>query len=215
MGEFTNAYFSDPKAPEKIRLTFPGVKLLLCLRNPVDRAYSHYNMYRHFFRKEPRNFLDIIDPDEPYIDRGMYAKHLRRWLQHFPKEDMHLIFFDDVADKPSEVLNELTTFLAIQAWPMDGTLLVRKDNPSRQTVWKPVPLFMDKGAMLLARAGLGGLTHALKRTGLPALINRITTRPYSYEPLGENTRERLVDIYREDLRQLEQITGRDLSSWRQ
>ena len=71
-GEFTSSYLYSQKAAERIKQNFPDVKIIVCLRNPIDRHFSH-------------------QATKP-LDRGLYFKHLQNYLGLFPRENILIIF---------------------------------------------------------------------------------------------------------------------------
>lgn len=79
-GEFSTSYLYDEKAPLLIKKYFPDVKLIACLRNPIDRAYSEYWMYRNKFKIGDRTFENTIREERRNIERGFYYKQLKRYL---------------------------------------------------------------------------------------------------------------------------------------
>ncbi len=79
-GEFASIYFSDEAAPKRIFDLFPNVKLIVCFRNPIERAYSHYNMVKNYHLHENRDFKEAMLEENEYIERGLYHKHLEKYL---------------------------------------------------------------------------------------------------------------------------------------
>jgi len=108
-GEATERYFEHPHVPQRINKITPNSKFIVLLRNPIDRAYSHYNM-RYKSKKEKLSFEDAIKAEKDrtnnefkkmlddenyyskdyfhysYLERGIYFEKLKRWMEVFPKE---------------------------------------------------------------------------------------------------------------------------------
>jgi hypothetical protein len=95
-------YLHAPKAPSRIAAMFPDVRLIVLLRNPVERAFSHYWKARNVDYEELETFEDALEAEPErlsacrsddfensarhlysYIDRGRYANHLEPWLDYF------------------------------------------------------------------------------------------------------------------------------------
>jgi len=113
-GEATERYFEHPHVPERIKRITPNSKFIVLLRNPIDRAYSHYNM-RYKSKKEALSFEKAINSEKErthdefkkmlndenyyskdyfhhsYLERGIYFDKLKRWMQVFPKEQVLII----------------------------------------------------------------------------------------------------------------------------
>jgi hypothetical protein len=125
-GECTPIYMYWKPAMERIWKYNPKIKLLIILRNPVDRAFAHWNMQR-FKGREPLDFLDAVREEEnraleaaplqlrrfSYVDRGFYAEQLERVLKFFPQEQVKIIKFEEFRDKKSETLNAMFRFLGV------------------------------------------------------------------------------------------------------
>jgi len=142
-GEATPYYLFHPHAPKRILATVPRAKFILLLRNPVDRAYSHYQhevrkgcevlSFDDAVRKEPER-LDgerekmLSDPHYhsfnhqhySYLSRGIYIDQLQAWLEFFPKEQLLVLLSEDLYAKPSAVIQEVCEFLHLPSWTPQG-----------------------------------------------------------------------------------------------
>ena len=131
-------YMVHPLAPERIRAFNPDMKLIAILRNPVDRALSHYN---HETRRgvETLTFEEAIaaEPERlagaerelkqaphcyshrhhhfSYLDRGRYVHHLEPWLEHFPRKHLLVLRSEDLLEDPDPVMNQVFGFLGLPA----------------------------------------------------------------------------------------------------
>ena len=106
-GECTPSYLYWKPAAERIWNYNPQIKLLVLLRNPVERAFAHWNMQR-FKGREPLDFFEAVKEEKSriagappsearrfaYVDRGFYAQQLERFFQFFPREQMMIIKFE-------------------------------------------------------------------------------------------------------------------------
>jgi hypothetical protein len=126
-GEVTPSYLYWKPAMERIWNYNRQVKLVILLRNPVDRAFAHWNMQR-FKDREPLDFLDALK-EEPrriaqpltiesrrfaYVDRGFYCGQLERVFKFFPREQMHIVKFEDFRDRKQETLDGIFEFLGVK-----------------------------------------------------------------------------------------------------
>lgn len=126
-GSCTPIYIYWKPAMERIRNYRPGIKLVILLRNPIDRAFSHWNMYRER-NQESLGFLEAIAeeknrmrealPHQPrrtsYLDRGFYSGQMERVFAFFPRQQVHVIKFDDFRNKTAEVVNAVFAFLGVK-----------------------------------------------------------------------------------------------------
>jgi hypothetical protein len=126
-GEVTPSYLYWKPAMERIRNYNPQIKLVILLRNPIDRAFAHWNMQR-FKNREPLDFLDALK-EEPrriaqpltiesrrfaYVDRGFYSGQLDRVFTFFPREQVKIVKFEDFRDRKKETLDEVFEFLGVK-----------------------------------------------------------------------------------------------------
>jgi hypothetical protein len=125
-------YLFHPDAPHNVAETLPDVKLVALLRDPVDRAYSHY-LHTRSRGFESLPFAEALDAEaerlhgrrarcegsqDPmrlysYASRGQYAEQLERWLDLFPRERLHVIRSEDLFAQPETALDELADFLGV------------------------------------------------------------------------------------------------------
>jgi hypothetical protein len=142
-GEASPNYLADPETPSRIAADLPSVKIVILLRNPIDRAYSHYWM--HVRRgNERRTFEDAttskpLPPDEAgkgpsadcskfaYLQRGLYAAQIAPWLRAIPTDRLLVVRSETFFAAPAIVLNEVYDFLGMPRHdPTD--LRIRKDG---------------------------------------------------------------------------------------
>jgi hypothetical protein len=152
-GEATPYYLFHPAVPERVAATLPDVRLIATLRNPVDRAYSHYRkMRRH--GKEQLSFEAALDAEaerlggeherllsdasyrsralerHAYVSRGLYADQLERWLAHFPREQLLVLRAEDFFTRPREVYDRTLAFIGLDAFD-PGEFHCRNAAPPR------------------------------------------------------------------------------------
>jgi hypothetical protein len=123
-GDCTPSYIYHEPAAERIWNYNPKIKLLMILRNPVDRAFAHWNMQR-FRGREPLDFFDAVREEQTriagappaearrfaYVDRGFYARQLARFLKFFPREQLKIVKFEDFTGRQVEMLASIFSFL--------------------------------------------------------------------------------------------------------
>jgi sulfotransferase family protein len=138
----TPYYLAHPLVPERAAQLLPGVKLIAVLRNPVDRALSHY---QHEIRggREALSFAEAIDQEperlageeerlrkEPeyyswnhhrysYTRRGLYLEQLRRWVQHFPRSQLLVLQSERLFRDPAGTMAAVHRFLGLRDYRLD------------------------------------------------------------------------------------------------
>lgn len=161
-GEASPYYVWDPRVPAKAREVAPDVKCILLLRDPVKRAWSHYQERREN-DTEPLSFAQAIEAEDArlagelekmladpeyyseahdfysYRRRGEYAPQIRNWLEHFPREQLLVIYAEDLYRKTTETFAEVCAFLGVPYAEMATTegynsMPGSKDRPPQETV---------------------------------------------------------------------------------
>src|SRR5881394_3162986 len=122
-GDCTPSYLYYEPAAERMWKYNPKIKLLILLRNPVDRAFAHWNMQR-FRGREPLDFFDAVREEQAriagappaearrfaYVDRGFYGQQLERLFKFFPREQVKVVKFEAFKDKQRETLVSIFSF---------------------------------------------------------------------------------------------------------
>lgn len=212
-GEFSPKYLYDLYAAEKIKNTFPDVKLIVCLRNPVDRAYSQYNFVKNYLGKEKRNFEEAIQKEPEYIEKGLYYKHLKRYLQYFARGQIHILWFEDIKYRPQHVIKELYRFLEVDENFMPSGSS-QKANVAKQARLKNISYVIEKYIRILINYRLSILIKILKKLGVHSVVKKITAKDIVYLPMLMETRKYLQLQFVEDTSNLEKLFNKDLSHWK-
>lgn len=211
-GEFTPTYLYDQRAPSLIKKRFPDVKLIACLRNPIERVYSSYWSRKNYTRTEHLTFEEAIKEDPTYIEGGLYHKHLMRYLKCFSRDQLLILLFDDIVSSPEREISKALRFLDLEsANGIDVGMVSR--NQSKKSWFLYAKFIMTTLPNFLIDLNLGVLLHLARRIGLRNLFFRLTTSPFKYPEMDLNTREDLRSLFEGDIRNLEKLLNRDLSHW--
>ncbi len=131
VGEFSHSYLSSPEAPPRIATYSPTMRLLVCLREPVDRAFSDYlDLAKN--NGFTGSFTEAVEQYPRLLDRGRYATHLSHYLEHFPATQIHVGLFDDLKTGAQEYADEVYDFLGI-----DRIMLSAGDLRERMPAGRP------------------------------------------------------------------------------
>jgi len=142
-GEASPYYMFHPHVPRRVFEAIPRAKLVVLLRNPVDRAYSHYH-YEVKHGREPLSFEEAIEAEperldgelqriledenyesfhyghHAYLARGIYVDQLMAWGRYFPGEQILVLNSERFFADPSRTLNRVIEFLNLPDWEMEG-----------------------------------------------------------------------------------------------
>jgi hypothetical protein len=127
-GEVTPIYMYWQASPRRIWEYNPQMKLIILLRNPIQRAFSHWNMNR-IRADETLTFWEALNIEEDrrrktlpyqdrvfsYLDRGLYSEQLRRLLRFFPRNQLLIIKSKNLREHPQSVMDELSKHLGISS----------------------------------------------------------------------------------------------------
>src|SRR5690606_10116484 len=126
-GEATPIYMYWRDAPRRIYQYNPAIKIIITLRNPIERAYSHWNMERAR-NADTASFIDALHSESmrcrtawpsqhrvfSYVDRGRYTLQLERIYRYFPRKQVLVLRSDDLHAKPNLLLEQIYSFLGVR-----------------------------------------------------------------------------------------------------
>lgn len=211
-GEFCNSYISDPDSPNLIKKHFPKVKIIVSLRNPMDRAFErYYSKWRGLRNKErPKTFEKALEIEPKIIGDGFYYKHLKKYFKLFPKENILVLIYEDIEQDPIGFIQKIYQFLGVnpEFIPQNGynkTMNSREDismRKLREQIQKTI-----KGQKIFK------IFRWLKIYNLIKYIFSLFLSAY-LPKLNPKTRKYLYNLYKEDIKNLEKLINRDLSFWK-
>lgn len=207
LGEKSADYLAHPQAAQRIAAMLPHARLVVQFRNPIERAYSDYKMlYRRGTVKEgPEAYLTSLDNPQPrFLNDGLYAQHLRRWLDHFPAEQIYSFLYDDVKAQPKATIEAISTHIGVD--PVFDVDQSRKKANNASERFLPLPVRKVLAPLKSSIAPLRG-------TALFESTRSMFAREIAYPPLSSDLRLRLRDFYADDVSDLGRMLGRDLSDW--
>lgn len=217
-GEASPIYLAHPQAPANAARHVPGAKLVCILRDPAERAFSHWVYYRQKGIEKFGCFEEALahEPDRlrkgwrlgwGYRELGRYGQHLDRWLTFFPRESLLVIFHEDLCAQPEQTMGRILSHIGVSGGgdlhvptsnpsfaPRSGRLqsVIMGDNPFRRFARRRLPLWARDAIMW------------------PMLKLNLRRKP----ALDPAVKARLSEGFEAEIRRVEEITGRDLASWK-
>ena len=209
-GDVSPQYLFDPACPDRIADLLPGAKLVVSVRDPVQRAYSQY---KHWVQETAYSgtFDDFLSDHPGAVGRGMYFELLSRYLDRFPAEQLLVVVFEEMVEHPTEVLPQVFAFVGVDPSYVPAGVGTPVNTSG-------VPRF--HGAYVRAK-GLsnwmrdrraGRLVALAKRSGVGRLLQAPTSDVPPFPPLPVATARDLARTYADDVAALSQFLGRDLSA---
>lgn len=221
VGEASPAYLSHMEAAQRIHAALPHARLAAILRQPVERAYSAYKMAQLYgddsrldFDQFVQRRLAALRPQGPMEggrrDPGLYARHLQRYYDLFPRSQIYVTLFDELQRDPAALLRGLFTFLEVDAaFKPDISQRFMSGGEPRSRAWR------------LLIQNISRIKPALRRW-LPTALHMPLLRRWDQlqrrglrkaPPVSPQTRQALLAYYREDTLRLQDLLQRDLSAW--
>ncbi|SFD95255.1 sulfotransferase [Nitrosomonas sp. Nm166] len=217
VGDISASYFSDLAAPDRVFLYNPNMRIILSLRDPVERAYSNHLFEVKLGHVTGQNldFENGLKNNPMYLMQSHYAQHLARWFAVFPKDQILVIFQEDIRDYPLVQAQNLYRFLGVsedhQSWFLD-----KKVNESRVVKNSSLDSSLKKLGKLGRSVGGSGIVEAIKKSDFVRRLrrnyNQIDLRKV-IPPMREDTRIRLQEMLAEDMRELVHLLGRENLPW--
>jgi hypothetical protein len=211
-GETTPSYLWDERVPSRIAKVLPDAKFIVLLRNPVDRGYSAY-WYAYRNGDETLPFKDALKVEairatqgdsirgfSSYVDRGLYAQQIKRYLQFFDRSRFLFLISEEYQGNPRKTLHTVTRFLGVDCDEafLNTACSVKKNVaaiPRSRRIHRCVPL-------LLQYFPLGG-----------KIVRRLNMKKGPYPPLSSEVRINLAKRFQASNDELQEILQRNLQAW--
>jgi hypothetical protein len=223
-GEATVWYLYSQTAPAEIKAFCEDPRIIIMLRNPVDMMYSLHSQLLFSSNENLSDFGDALDAESDrrrglrmpprarrpeglqYRACGRYASHVQRYLDVFGAGGVHIIIYDDFSADPAGSYRQTLEFLGVDAAFEPDFSIVNRSKGARSRWLQQLiyaPAFVRASARLPKP-----VNHAIRRS-----LKRINFKEQPRPALDPELQAQLTVEMADDVRQLERIIGRDLSSW--
>ncbi len=217
-GEFCTLYLPDPEAVDHIADAYPCCKIIVALRNPVERAASSFaHLIRmaamHDVPNVPADFFSAAKIAPGILTFGKYKDQLASYLKRFRAENVKVVFYDDIKARPLDVIRDLWRFLGVKSDFVPDHLRSRS-NPRSVPRFSTIERGLHGMSSLMSRIGLEEQVRALKRKGVHHKVRQWNAQPDRIT-FSEQETDQLLKYYKEDIEWLESTFDRNLSHWKQ
>ncbi len=137
-GESSPSYLSDKRVPQRVAELLPEVRLMALLRNPADRAYSHYQQAVRLGRVH-LSFEQVIEAEisrrrgsKRFLARGIYVDQLKSWYRFFDKQQLLVLQSESFFGNTQDTLKRVLDFLELPEWKPDSLPIKNKGNYTHQ-----------------------------------------------------------------------------------
>lgn len=212
--EASPSYLHDPRAPLRAAAYAPDLRILVLLRDPVERAYSnhlHEIAKGHF---PNTTFAEGIANNPAYVEQGLYATHLRRWFDHFPRENILCLLVEEIRTDTARAAAMVYQFLGVDPDHRSGVIDERRNESDRARL-PALRTVLRAGGDTARRLGLEESLLRIKRAPGIARMLKANSIPLRDEvpPPALDDIARLRAIFAPEVEALAKLLGRDALPW--
>lgn len=217
-GEISVRYFEAENCPKDIFEYNPEVKIIISLRNPIKKTVSQFKFGQQNGRfAADEKFENVVFDDDYLIPTSLYAEGVRRYLDCFPREQVLILFHDDLIENSRRYYQTITSFLGLADFYPDD--LDEKSNATRVVRFKTLSNLVTSARSFILKYNLEWMVPLLRSIGVIGLFNwfqnKVNFKKGSVKTeIPAETKKRLLEIFTPDIMELEKLTGRDLSAWK-
>lgn len=205
VGEVSHSYLASEEACERIHKHLPHAKLMVSLREPFDRTFSQYldglkNGKMH------GSIDEELVRSKSLGERNRYGTHMQRYLDRFPRENLHIASFDELVRSPESFAAKMFEFLGVEPLPLPQKVR-EKVLPAGTPRSRVLANASKKAVKAVDLVGLPQMRGALKKS---PFIRNLLYRPYTREnkpTLPPEKREELRRMFAPEIRHLDRIAG--------
>jgi len=225
-GEYNPLYLADPEVLHLIKKHYPEIKIIVCLRNPVERAYSHFlgtKLVGEISKTETFEGAIEKGTENDCIKLGFYYSQLKTVFELFPENNILVLINEDIAKNPAKFIQSIYEFLGVDSSFIPSIVNEKLRQLSQNTLRSVLLNKAIRKALEFFRwKPLKPIVVFLKKIGVNRLINLVTStnytpptrrKPYTKPPIMEKDRKRLQEIYSPEIKNLEKLLNKDLSFW--
>lgn len=199
-GEITPNYYQSEGALERIADLPITPKIIFILREPVSRAYSQYQLFKQS-NYAGLSFSEALASHEVIIDLSLQGKHLQRTYDLFGKDNVLVLFYDELSSNPAALLKKVFGFIGVDDTFEPGHLNKRMNK-----------VVFPKTQKLLNFLKLGKLVQIVRNSKYSETIKQLSYRDTKPAQLKEQE-SKLKEIFASDIALIEKLTNADLSHW--
>jgi hypothetical protein len=220
VGEATPIYLWDPDAPKLIHQTVPHARIIMILRDPIERAYSSYLTKKKYRGDMKSSFYDELMRDyksqeklfgrsSRYVEFGMYYEQVKRYFDIFGREQVKVIIFEEFAQHTVQTVNEVLAFLGVNHTVTEISEQYHPYSvprgPLAQWIFSFIYGLTSRNVRLFKI-----VTTLLPRSLIESLPEKMFFKRKQKPKIDPQSVKFLQEIYRDDVIRLESLLGRSL-----
>jgi hypothetical protein len=210
-GDTTVSYARSEQAMRRIAQTNVDAKIILSLRNPIERAFSHY---WHEKKKEKIQFdfnecLNNYDLYTDWVETGLYSHHIAKLKSLFSPEQIKIVIVDDIVANPLHTIRDIYSFLEVDE-TFIPSLIQKKVNVAwakPTTTARILDNLTQASSRILNKRLFPKLSQSIRKE-----IGKNNTNEYS-RGIEREMKEELKIIFHEEIIHISQLLNRNLDHW--
>ena len=213
-GEASVSYLYSSHAAQLIYQYNPQAKIIILLRNPVERSWSHYKMekrmgilkedFQSAFEKWKDSSHPIWGKDPIFLSGGLYYNQVKRFMDVFPREQLFICLYDDYKINADKTLHQILNFIGVNDATPHEFVKNKVANEARKSI---IDNFLPSGKLKTI------LRKFVQRIGIHRFLKQVLTSENN-EPLSKDHKMALHKYYSSDIEKLELLLNINLSNWK-
>lgn len=212
--DVSTTYLCSPNAANNIKKICPRAKIIICLRNPTERAYSRYWMSaktnHELVNYTPKKFINYFFDHETDIswsnvrERGFYFKNVKKFISMFKRDNVLVVFYDDLKLDSQKFFSSIFSFLKI-----DKTSITKKEvyADSLYSKNKILHKLFNLYSNILPHNYFFDVLRKIYKYLRKFLLKK-------YPPIGSFEKKKIIKFYMDDIVKLEKLLNVDLGKWK-
>jgi len=200
VGEIATGYCLRDAVP-RLAKHFPDIKLIMVMRNPVDRAYSNFQTRKMEFNCS--SFEEAIESYPDILERGQYSDQIDELLKYYKRDQILFLLYDDLYADDRDYLKTILDFIGVDS-SIESKLIGQRMNAA------VFPTIRNT----LHKIGFDPVVRVFRKSFFGDWLRRSRKRKGSgYSPMDPSTRKKLIKHFRSHNDRLSSQLQRDLSDW--
>jgi hypothetical protein len=220
VGEASPSYLWDPDSPKLIHQAIPTARIIILLRDPIERAYSHYLMDVKFGAQDKKLsfYQDLMrgyksqekayDKLRLYIEFSMYYEQVKRYFDEFARQQVKIIIYEEFIQHPEQTVNDVLDFLGVSY----TVTAIRKQHNQYSVARSPFSVGVFSLFRWLRARGIktSKLTTLLPFSLTWSLEEKLLFKRAQKPKMEPEAFKLLQEIYHDNVLRLESLLGRSL-----
>lgn len=216
VGEISPSYLPDADAPDRVKQYRSDMKIILCLRDPIGRLISNHShdVRLQHFTGDDLSIESGIRNNPMYVEQSLFGKHLARWMAVFPRDQFLFLLQEEIRLNPEAEARRIYEFLGVDLG-FSSEFNRMKANESYIPVSRRKEVTLRKMGKAMDAIGLRYLADGIRSSDLYQRLksrNRLKVEEV-IPPMKSETRQQLVQLFRDDMQELAKLLERDSLPW--